>query len=74
MHEVGINYLVSPADGPPLVESVDSRRSALLRTVLALEISLLPNPFFSLSLGTGGPSCAGELMLMVLVVAVLLTI
>lgn len=61
---MGVNYLVSAVDGPPLAENVDSRRSALFRTVLTLD-STFPKPFFSLSLGTGGPSCAGELILLV---------
>jgi hypothetical protein len=50
------------ADVLPLVDSVDSRRSAFFQTVLTLE-STLPRPFFSLSFGTSGPSCAGELMM-----------
>ena len=66
----GINYLVTPSATTasvvasavvPLVDSVDLRRSAFLSTVLTRD-STLPNPFFSLSFGTGGPVCAGELM------------
>ena len=54
--------LAGSADVAPLVENVDRRRSAFLRTVLARDSSLL-NPFFSLgSLGTDGPSCAAELI------------
>lgn len=60
--------LAGSADGAPLVENVDKRRSAFFRTVLARDSSLL-NPFFSLvSLGTAAPSCAVELIAAAVVV------
>lgn len=43
----------------PLAEKVESLRGAFFRTVL----TLVRKPFFFSSFGTGGPSCAGELML-----------
>jgi len=61
-----INYPVTSgaaaADVLPLESSVDRRRSAFFRTVLTL-VSSFSIPFSFLSLGTGGPSCAGELMM-----------
>jgi hypothetical protein len=44
--------------------SVESRRSAFLKTVFILDRTF-PSPFFSFSfsVGTDGPPCAGELML-----------
>lgn len=58
---------------PGFEPSVDSRRegSAFFSTVFILE-KTFPIPFFSfsfsLSFGTDGPPCAGELMLAVIVV------
>lgn len=48
--------------GAGVVEMVDCRfEEAGFKTVLIRD-SILPKPFFSLSLGTDGPPCAGELI------------